>query len=99
MLFVKYLLMTGGVGMILAAAGILLHDLYRQSQRGRRPEVEGQAPEPAPQVHWRSTVALAMLAWCLFSEVMAILSRTNNKGVVIQERERIGSQPVQLGIF
>ena len=32
MLFLKYLLTWGGVGMMLAAAGILLYDLYREMQ-------------------------------------------------------------------
>ena len=39
MLFLKYLLMWGGIGMILAAAGMLTYDLYLELlyRRARRP--------------------------------------------------------------
>ncbi len=63
MLFLKYLLMTGGVGMILIALGILAYDLTMELQY-RRAMAGGVAPLPAiPKLRWRTTMALAMLAW------------------------------------
>jgi regulator of protease activity HflC (stomatin/prohibitin superfamily) len=63
MLFLKYLLMTGGVGMILVALGILAHDLTMELQY-RRAMAGGTTPLPAiPQLRWRTAIALAMLAW------------------------------------
>ena len=63
MLFLKYLLMTGGVGMILIALGILTYDLTMELQY-RRAMAGGVAPLPAiPKLRWRTTMALAMLAW------------------------------------
>lgn len=61
MLALKYFLITGGVGMIIAALSILANDLYRELLY-RRALVGG--PLPAPVVfRWRASLALAMLAW------------------------------------
>jgi regulator of protease activity HflC (stomatin/prohibitin superfamily) len=62
MVFLKYLLMSGGVGMILLAAGILTYDLYLEMQyRGR---AAGPGPLlPIPHLRWRGALALALLAW------------------------------------
>jgi regulator of protease activity HflC (stomatin/prohibitin superfamily) len=63
MLFLKYLLLCGGIGMILAAITILARDFYfemkyRQSISG------GTTPAPAnPEIHWRNSLALALLGW------------------------------------
>ncbi len=64
MLFIKYLLTWGGIGMIVAAAGILLFDLYREMQYKQAIATggDGQKPEE-PGIRWRTTVALALLAW------------------------------------
>ena len=63
MLFLKYLLLTGGVGMILMALGILAYDRTMELQY-RRAMAGGVAPLPAiPKLRWRTTMALAMLAW------------------------------------
>ena len=64
MLFLKYLLTWGGAGMMLAAAGILLYDLYREMQQRQAVAAGGpsQVP-PVPQVRWRDALALALLAW------------------------------------
>src|SRR6266850_357750 len=63
MLFLKYLLITGGVGMILIALGILAYDLTMELQY-RRAMAGGVAPLPViPKLRWRTTMALAMLAW------------------------------------
>lgn len=60
MLFLKYLLLTGGVGMILAAIGILTYDLVLE-MRYRAAVAAGSAAMAKPR--WRTAVALAMLAW------------------------------------
>ena len=64
MLFVKYLLMTGGIGMFLTAAGILTYDTYLGMQYRRALAADGSETVPAvPQLRWRVSLALAMLAW------------------------------------
>src|SRR6266576_3929138 len=64
MLFIKYLLMTGGIGMILIALGILAHDLTMELQYRRAMAAGEAAPLPAiPKLRWRTAMALAMLAW------------------------------------
>lgn len=64
MLFLKYLLMTGGVGMILVALGILAYDLTMEVQYRRAMAAGGGGPLPAiPKLRWRTSMALAMLAW------------------------------------
>ena len=64
MFFVKYLLMLGGAGMILVATGILGYDLYLEMHYRRALAAAGSAPLPtAPQVRWRTSLALALLAW------------------------------------
>lgn len=65
MLFVKYLLMSGGIAMIVIAAAILGYDFYLQMQNRRAMAAAepGTPPVIAPQVRWRITVALAFLAW------------------------------------
>jgi regulator of protease activity HflC (stomatin/prohibitin superfamily) len=64
MLALKYLLITGGVGMILAAVSILAYDLYREILHRRTLETSQGVVRPAPAVvRWRSSLALAMLAW------------------------------------
>ena len=63
MLFLKYLLMTGGIAMMVVAAGILIYDLTREV-RYRRAGAEGAVALPVPpQIRWRASAALAMLAW------------------------------------
>ena len=64
MLFVKYLLMSGGIGMILVAAGILGYDAFVAMQRRRflNGAEPGAVPEP-PHFRWRTSLALALLAW------------------------------------
>ncbi len=64
MLFLKYLLTWGGAGMMLAAAGILLYDLYREMQYRQAIAAGGPNPAPpVPSVRWRGALALALLAW------------------------------------
>src|SRR5579863_9835416 len=64
MLALKYLLITGGLGMMLAAVCILTYDLYRELLYRRALETPGGAMSAAPvAVRWRTSLALAMLAW------------------------------------
>jgi regulator of protease activity HflC (stomatin/prohibitin superfamily) len=64
MLFVKYLLMSGGIGMILVAAGILGYDAFVAMQRRRllKAAEPGAIPE-TPDFRWRTSLALVLLAW------------------------------------
>jgi len=63
MLALKYLLMSGGVGMILAAIGTLGYDLYGQALYRRALATPGAALPPEPKARWRTSLALAFLAW------------------------------------
>jgi len=63
MLALKYLLMTGGLGMILAAVSILGYDLYRELMYRRALAVVGGTAPPQPEWRWRTSLALALLAW------------------------------------
>jgi hypothetical protein len=62
MLFVKYLLLSAGIGMFVIAVGILACDYSRFISHRRFPLYPG-APAPAPSVRWRTPLALVMLAW------------------------------------
>lgn len=64
MIFIKYLLLWGGVGMIAAGIGMLARDLYvaiRPKQRSETPAAVAVTPEP--RIQWRSAIGLALLAW------------------------------------
>ncbi len=61
MLFLKHLLLWGGIAMIATAAGILVYDLRREWQY--KLAAAAGATEAAPQVRWRASLALALLAW------------------------------------
>jgi regulator of protease activity HflC (stomatin/prohibitin superfamily) len=64
MLLLEYLLMSGGVGMIFIAAGILTYDVYVELKYRRAMAIAGTAPlPPVPHVRWRGALALALLAW------------------------------------
>src|SRR5579864_2253997 len=64
MLALKYLLITGGLGMILVAVSILGYDLYRELMYRRALAApEAGAVPPLPQLRWRTSLALALLAW------------------------------------
>ena len=64
MLALKYLLITGGLGMMFAALCMLTYDLYREMVYRRALETPGGAVGAAPVVvRWRTSLALAMLAW------------------------------------
>ena len=63
MLALKYLLLTGAIGLFIAAVAVLAYDLYAE-YKFRRQEASGVTglSEPEP-VRWRTTVALVALAW------------------------------------
>jgi regulator of protease activity HflC (stomatin/prohibitin superfamily) len=64
MLVFKYLLITSGWGMIFAAVCILTYDLYRDLLYRRALETPGGAVTATlVMVRWRTSLALAMLAW------------------------------------
>jgi regulator of protease activity HflC (stomatin/prohibitin superfamily) len=64
MLALRYLLITGGVAMMIAAVCILTYDLYREMLYRRALETPGGAVGAAPVVvRWRTSLALGMLAW------------------------------------
>jgi regulator of protease activity HflC (stomatin/prohibitin superfamily) len=64
MLALKYLLIAGGLGMILVAVSILGYDLYREllyRKAAATPDA-GTLP-PLPTWRWRTSLALVLLAW------------------------------------
>jgi len=64
MVFLKYLLMLGGIGMIAVAAGILAYDIYLEVKYRQALAVAGGGPlPPVPQMRWRSSLALVLMAW------------------------------------
>jgi regulator of protease activity HflC (stomatin/prohibitin superfamily) len=63
MLFLKYMLMAGGFGMILIAVAILGYDLYLNMQYKRALAIPGATVPPIHVVRWRTGLALALLAW------------------------------------
>jgi regulator of protease activity HflC (stomatin/prohibitin superfamily) len=64
MLALKYVLITGGLGMIFTAVCILTYDVYREMLYRRSLETPGETVSSAPVVvRWRTSLALIMLAW------------------------------------
>ena len=64
MLALRYLLMAGGIGMMLAAVAILAYDITRELQHRRLLATPDAGPIPAaPPLRWRTALAFGMLAW------------------------------------
>jgi len=64
MLALKYLLIAGGLGMILAAMSILGYDLYRELLYRRALTTPGTGMTALPpEWRWRTSLALVLLAW------------------------------------
>jgi len=61
--YLETALLIGGIGMVLAAVGILTHDLALEI-RYRSAFATRVGPIPAiPKPSWRTAAAFAMLAW------------------------------------
>jgi regulator of protease activity HflC (stomatin/prohibitin superfamily) len=64
MLALKELLIAMGLGMIFVAVIILGYDLYREMLYRRALGQVGTEPvQPRPELRWRTSLALALLAW------------------------------------
>ncbi len=63
MLALRYLLMCGGLGMILVAVGIFGYDLYRELLYRRAVATPGTPLPVEPEWRWRTSLALGLLAW------------------------------------
>jgi regulator of protease activity HflC (stomatin/prohibitin superfamily) len=63
MLALKYLLMTGGFGVIFVAMSILGYDTYRELLYRRALATPGETLPPLPEWRWRTSLALGFLAW------------------------------------
>src|SRR3989442_2858876 len=63
MLFLKYLLTSGGIAMMVIAAGILAYDFYLEIRHRQAQATPEAAPTAAPHIRWRTSLALALLAW------------------------------------
>jgi regulator of protease activity HflC (stomatin/prohibitin superfamily) len=86
MLALKYLLMTGGFGMMLAALGILGFDLYREILHRRALSTPG-ATVPAPtEWRWRTSLALVFLAWApILLAVSIVVVPSGTAGVRVSQ--------------
>src|SRR5512146_1469039 len=63
MLAFKYLLLTGAIGLFLAAAAVVVYDLFLAVQH-RRAVLAGAAERTQPgPIRWRTTMALVVVAW------------------------------------
>src|SRR3989454_673466 len=63
MLFLKYLLTSGGIAMMVIAAGILVYDFYLEIRHRQTQAMPEAAPTAAPHIRWRTSLAVALLAW------------------------------------
>src|SRR5438046_8898868 len=63
MLFLKYLLTSGGIAMMVIGTGMLAYDFYREIRHGQAHAMPEAAPTAAPHIRWRASLALALLAW------------------------------------
>src|SRR3984885_7253780 len=63
MLALKYLLISIGLGMIFVAVSILAYDFYRELLYRRGMGAPDAGGVPQPQLRWRTSIALALLAW------------------------------------
>src|SRR5258708_14190814 len=74
MIFLRYLLLWGGEGMLAAAGGLLARDIYLLTRHRQLVASPGDKPVPeTPIVHWRATLALALLAWAPIILAMGIV--------------------------
>jgi regulator of protease activity HflC (stomatin/prohibitin superfamily) len=82
MLFLKHLLLWGGIAMMVAAIGILAADLYFEFKY-RRALAAAITPAPMkPAIRWRGSSALALLAWGPILLAMSIAVVPSGMGAV-----------------
>src|SRR5258708_6834095 len=85
MLTLRYLLITAGVGMMITAVSILAYDLYREILFRRGQEMPDATAIPAV-LRWRTSLALALLAWApLFIAFRIILVPSGTAGVRVSQ--------------
>ncbi len=78
MLFVKYLLIASGFGLLCTAAGILIHDLYRifrfrpSSFAADEVELAGSVVSPLGLLRWRAPAQLAAVAFVILLAGLSI---------------------------
>ncbi|SRR6266542_5034395 len=83
MIFLRYLLLWGGLGMIAAAIAILARDVYLTVTHKQSADASGAPPTaPAPQIRWRTALALASLAWVPILLAIAIVVVPSGMGGV-----------------
>jgi regulator of protease activity HflC (stomatin/prohibitin superfamily) len=64
MIFFKYLLWWGGMAMLIGAIAFIARDFYLRFEHKKKAATDGTtAVGPAPQIHWRMGVTLALVAW------------------------------------
>ena len=63
MLFLKYLLLCGGIGMIAVGVAILTRDFYLEMKYRASLVTDPASVGAKPEIHWRNSIALALLAW------------------------------------
>src|ERR1700681_4492539 len=89
MLLLKYLLLSAGIAMFVIAAGILTYDAYLLIAWQRRRlnlDPAAGAPEPAPAIRWRTSIAFAMLAWApLLISAGIVIVPSGMAGVLVSQ--------------
>jgi hypothetical protein len=83
MLALKYFLIMCGFGMIFGAVSILAYDLYRERLYRRAMATPGGAVGAKPvSIRWRTSLALAMLAWGPMLVAFSIIVVPSGMGAV-----------------
>jgi regulator of protease activity HflC (stomatin/prohibitin superfamily) len=83
MIFLRYLLLWGGMGMIAAAIAILARDVYLTIKHKQSADAAAAPPTtPPPQIRWRTALGLASLAWVPILLAMGIVVVPSGMGGV-----------------
>src|SRR5437899_4850612 len=83
MIFLRYLLLWGGLGMIAAAIATLARDVYLTVTHKQLADASGSLPNaPAPQIRWRTALGLASVAWIPILLAIAIVVVPSGMGGV-----------------
>jgi hypothetical protein len=86
MLIWKSLLMSSGLGMILAAAGILAYDLCKKTLSRKAVASAGTVMAHVRKSHWRVSLALALLAWGPILIAVSLVLATDIAGVHVSQQ-------------